>query len=105
MMRRWWSGMKSSWHYSFSLLWLMVIALQWLTYTEPIWLKATTAAVLLTLAAAGVIEILLPVKRGYRLILEVCAMLYFVYRVILRYELYVPDPGCLRCATVCLTSP
>ncbi|WP_379145313.1 transglutaminase family protein [Paenibacillus sp. sgz500992] len=92
MMRRWWSGMKSSWHYSFSLLWLMVIALQWLTYTEPFWLKATTAAVLLTLAAAGVIEILLPVKRGYRLILEVCAMLYFVYRVILRYELYVPDP-------------
>ncbi|CAH1207311.1 hypothetical protein PAECIP111892_02845 [Paenibacillus auburnensis] len=91
-MSRWWNGIKSSWHHSFSLLWLVLIALQWVSFTEPFWLETTTSAVLLTLAAVAVIEILLPVKWGYRLVLEALAMLYVVYRLILYNRIYVPDP-------------
>lgn len=91
-MRHWWNGIKASWHNSFSLLWLMVIALQWLSYTEPHWLKETTAAVLLTLMAVAVIEILFPVKLIIRLLVEAAATLYLVYRVLLHYGSYSPDP-------------
>ncbi|UQZ35592.1 transglutaminase [Paenibacillus sp. PK3_47] len=91
-MRHWWNGIKSSWHSSFSLLWLMVIALQWLSFTEPQWLKETTASVLLTLTAVAVIEILFPVKVIYRLLLEAVATLYIVYRVLLYYGTYTPNP-------------
>lgn len=92
MMRRWFEVIKTSWHTSFSLLWLMIIAAQWISYTEPFWLKQTTAAVLLTLTAVAVIEILLPVRRGLRLLLEAVANLYLFYRIILAYGVYVPDP-------------
>ncbi|MHA6531335.1 DUF4129 domain-containing transglutaminase family protein [Paenibacillus sp. BAC0078] len=91
-MTRWWNGIKSSWHRSFGLLWLMVIALQWVSYTEPFWLEETTAAVLLTLAVAAVIEILLPVKMIYRLLLEAAAAVYLTYRMVLHYGGYVPNP-------------
>lgn len=91
-MIRWWNGIKSSWHRSFGLLWLMVIALQWVSYTEPYWLEETTAAVLLTLAVAAVIEILLPLKMIYRLLLEAAAAVYLTYRMLLHYGGYVPNP-------------
>ncbi|MCE3199661.1 DUF4129 domain-containing transglutaminase family protein [Paenibacillus sonchi] len=91
-MIRWWNGIKSSWHHSFSLLWLMIIARQWVSYTEPYWLEVTTAAVLLTLTFAAVIEILIPVKMIYRLLLEAVAGVYLTYRMILHYGTYVPDP-------------
>ncbi|OKP96047.1 transglutaminase domain-containing protein [Paenibacillus sp. P46E] len=91
-MIRWWNGIKSSWHHSFSLLWLMVIALQWVSYTETFWLEVTTASVLMALAAAVVIEILVPVKVVYRLLLEAAAAVYLTYRMILHYGTYVPDP-------------
>lgn len=91
-MSRWWNGIKSSWHHSFSLLWLVLIALQWVSFTEPFWLRTTTSAVLLTLVTVAVIEILLPVRWGYRLLLEAVAVLYVIYRLILRNGIYVPDP-------------
>lgn len=91
-MKHWLNGIKSSWHHAFTLLWLMIIALQWMSYTEPFWLEETTAAVLLTLAAVAVIEIIFPVKWVYRFLLEGAAAVYLVYRVILHYGEYVPNP-------------
>lgn len=91
-MNRWWNSIKSSWHHSFSLLWLVVIGLQWVSFTEPFWLQATTEVVLVTLAAVAVIEILLPVKWGIRLLLEAAAVLYVTYRLILNKGIYTPDP-------------
>ncbi|MBY0010881.1 DUF4129 domain-containing transglutaminase family protein [Paenibacillus typhae] len=91
-MSRWWNGIKSSWHHSFSLLWLMLIGLQWVSFTEPFWLQATTEVVLLSLAAVAVIEILLPVKWGLRLLLEAAVVLYITYRLILNKGIHVPDP-------------
>ncbi|WNS46768.1 transglutaminase domain-containing protein [Paenibacillus sp. MMS20-IR301] len=91
-MKHWLHSVKSSWHHALTLLWLMIIALQWLSYTEPLWLEETTAAVLLTLAAVAVIEIILPLKWIYRMLLEGAAVIYIVYRTILHYGVYVPSP-------------
>ncbi|MNB80717.1 Protein-glutamine gamma-glutamyltransferase [compost metagenome] len=91
-MNRWWNGIKSSWHHSFSLLWLALIGLQWVSFTEPFWLQATTEVVLLALVTVAAIEILLPVKWGVRLLLEAAAILYITYRQILNKGIYIPDP-------------
>lgn len=91
-MKHWMNGVKSSWHHALTLLWLMIIALQWLSYTEPFWLEETTAAVLLTLVAVALIEIIVPVKWIYRLMLEGVATVYLVYRILLHYGEYVPNP-------------
>ncbi|AIQ11984.1 transglutaminase TgpA family protein [Paenibacillus durus] len=92
-MRNWWNLMKSSWHRSFGLLWMIIIALQWLSFTEPIWLQQTSTAVLITLAAVAVIEILLPISILYRIMIEAAAVLYIVYRTIQYYGLYIPYPA------------
>ncbi|WP_239004797.1 transglutaminase-like domain-containing protein [Paenibacillus tepidiphilus] len=84
--------LKSSWYRAFSLLFLMVFALQWISYTEPFWLQVTTASVLFTLTAVAVIEIAVPLRWGYRLVLEAAAALLIVYRMILHYGVYIPDP-------------
>jgi transglutaminase-like putative cysteine protease len=91
-MKHWLNGVRSSWHHSLALLWLMIIALQWISYTEPFWLEETTATVLTTLAVVALIEIILPVKWVYRLLLEGAAAIYLVYRAILHYGVYIPDP-------------
>lgn len=91
-MKHWLNGIKSSWHHSFSLLWLMIIAVQWISYTEELWLKPTTAAVLLSLAAVAVMEMIIAVKWIYRLLLEAAVVLYILYRTILHFGIYVPDP-------------
>ncbi|QWU17650.1 protein of unknown function [Paenibacillus sophorae] len=92
-MKNWWNLMKSSWHRSFGLLWMVIIALQWLSFTDPIWLQQTSTAVLITLAAAAVIEILLPISILYRIMIEAATVLYIVYRTIQYYGLYIPFPS------------
>ncbi|SET90115.1 DUF3488 and transglutaminase-like domain-containing protein [Paenibacillus sp. NFR01] len=92
MIANWWSKLKSSWYRSFSLLWLLIIALQWVSYTKPFWLDETTAAVLLTLAAVAVLEILLPLSWTARVIVEAAVAVYLTYRSVIHYGAYVPDP-------------
>ncbi|MDT3424901.1 transglutaminase-like putative cysteine protease [Paenibacillus forsythiae] len=94
-MKNWWTFMKSSWHRSFGLLWMIIIALQWLSFTEPIWLQQTSAAVLISLSAVAVIEILLPISILYRLMIEAAAVLYIVYRTIQYYGPYIPYPSAM----------
>ncbi|NJJ39999.1 DUF3488 and DUF4129 domain-containing transglutaminase family protein [Paenibacillus apii] len=89
-MKNWWSLLKSSWHHTLSLLWILIIALQWLSFTEPIWLQQTSAAVLISLAVTAAIEILLPFRILYRILLEAAAVLYTVYRTIQYYGLNIP---------------
>ncbi|MBT2288769.1 transglutaminase [Paenibacillus albidus] len=91
-MRSWWHLLKSSWHRSASLLWIMIIALQWLSYTTPIWLEETTASVLLALAAVAVIEILFPIKWFLRLLLQAVAVSLVVYRTLGQQGVYMSDP-------------
>jgi hypothetical protein len=90
-MKNWLNLLKSSWHYAFSLLWLMIIAMQWLAYTEPVWLQETTASVLIILTAVAIIEILIPVQWIYRIAIEACAAFYLLYRTLDYYEIYTAD--------------
>lgn len=91
-MKHWKNAVKSSWHHALTLLWLVIIALQWVSYTVPFWLEETTAVVLLTLVTVALIEIIIPVKWIYRLMLEGVAIGYLVYRILLHYGEYVPNP-------------
>ncbi|NUU60530.1 DUF4129 domain-containing transglutaminase family protein [Paenibacillus agri] len=90
-MKSWLNLLKSNWHYAFSLLWATIIALQWLSYTDPVWLRETTASVLIVLVAVAIIEILLPIQRVYRLLIEACAVLYLLYRTLLHFGIYDTD--------------
>lgn len=92
-MSSWWNLLKASWHRSFTLLWLFIIALQWLSFTDPFWLQQTSTAVLVSLTAAAVIEIMLPVAFGYRAVLEAASILYIVYRTLHYYGLYLSYPS------------
>ncbi|KGE18675.1 DUF4129 domain-containing transglutaminase family protein [Paenibacillus wynnii] len=91
-MSNWWTQQKSSWHHSLRLLWIMIIALQWISYTEPLWYRETTSSVLLALTAAIIIEILIPVRSLYRILVEAAVIIYIVFRTIKYYGLYTPDP-------------
>ncbi|OMD67247.1 transglutaminase [Paenibacillus odorifer] len=91
-MRNWWNQMKFSWHRSLGLLWLLIIAHQWVSYTEPIWLRQTTAVVWAALITITVIEIIIPVKVQIRLFIEAAAIIYIVYRILINYGIYVADP-------------
>jgi len=91
-MRTWWNQIKFSWHRSVGLFWLLIIAQQWISYTEPIWLNQTTASVWAALLTITIIEIFIPVKVQFRLIIEAVAIIYIVYRNITNYGIYVPDP-------------
>ncbi|MDQ0192031.1 DUF4129 domain-containing transglutaminase family protein [Paenibacillus wynnii] len=91
-MSKWLTLQKSSWHHSLRLLWIMIIVLQWISYTEPIWYRETTSSVLLALAAAAIIEILIPARSLYRVLVEAAAIIYIVFLTIKYYGLYTPDP-------------
>lgn len=95
-MKHWKNAVKSSWHHALTLLWLVIIALQWVSYTVPFWLEETTAVVLLTLVTVALIEIIIPVKWIYRLMLEGVAIGYLVYRILLHYGNMFRIPGRLH---------
>lgn len=91
-MRTWWNHIKGSWHHSLSLLWLLIIARQWISYTEPIWFNQTTVSVWAAVLAVTIIEIIIPVRVQIRLVMEAAAIIYVVYRTLVKYGIYVADP-------------
>lgn len=91
-MKHWLHTIKSSWYHGLTMLWLIIIALQWVSYTAPFWLEETTVAVAITLVTVAAIEIILPFKWIYRILLEGAAVIYIVYDIIVNYGVYIPDP-------------
>ncbi len=91
-MKNWRNQIVASWHHSMSMLWLLIIAMQWISYTEPVWLNQTTTSVWIVLVTVSIIEIIFPIKLQFRLILEFIAIFYLVYRTLINYGVYVPDP-------------
>ncbi|OAB43056.1 transglutaminase TgpA family protein [Paenibacillus antarcticus] len=82
--------LKYDWLTSVSFLWIWIVAQQWLTYTEPFWFKETTSLVGRTLIIVVLIEVLLPVKRIYRILLE-CGIILLVLRyTLIEYDVYKP---------------
>ncbi|WP_411343253.1 DUF3488 and DUF4129 domain-containing transglutaminase family protein [Paenibacillus sp. WLX1005] len=78
-MRKWWSGISSSWYYSLCLLWVLIIAYQWIQYADSIWYTETTMLVLGTMLAVAITDIILPVSAWYRLLVKLVAVIAVVY--------------------------
>ncbi|HEY2494825.1 MAG TPA: transglutaminase domain-containing protein [Paenibacillus sp.] len=77
----------------FSYIWIGIVALQWLTYTESIWYSETTALVGRILLLIAVIEILLPLRLFYRIVIEGIMMLIVTRSTLISYSEYVPSTG------------
>lgn len=94
-MKKWWNGISRSWYYSLSLLWVFIIALQWINYADGVWYQETTPLVLATMAVVAIIDILIPLKIIYRLIIKLVAVLGTVYYVLNHYGFYSWQEGSL----------
>ncbi len=86
--------LKYDWLTSLSFIWIWIVAQQWLSYTEPIWFKETTSLVGRTIVMIVIIEVLLPVKRVYRILLELGTILLVLRYTLIEYDVYSPtDDG------------
>ncbi|MDQ1235096.1 hypothetical protein QE450_002594 [Paenibacillus sp. SORGH_AS306] len=94
-MKKWWNGISRSWYYSLSLVWVFIIALQWINYADGVWYQETTPLVLATMAVVAIIDILIPLKIIYRLIIKLFAVLGTVYYVLDHYGFYSWQEGSL----------
>ncbi|MHA0855728.1 transglutaminase family protein [Paenibacillus sp. CMAA1364] len=83
--------MKYDWVTISSYIWIWIVARQWLSYTEPIWLEQTTLLVERTVIMLVIIEMLLPIKRVYRMLLESVLGIVLLRYTLIEYGLYVPS--------------
>jgi transglutaminase-like putative cysteine protease len=65
--------------------------MQWISFMDFTWYEETKSIVLLGITFAAAVEMLLPFKRVYRLVLECAAVLYIIHRELVRYWVYMPS--------------
>ncbi|MDO7905512.1 transglutaminase domain-containing protein [Paenibacillus sp. JX-17] len=85
---KWLRAMRSSWHHAFAVLWIMVIAVQWISFGSSIWYDETSSLVLGTLTVLAVIEILIPFRSIWKLLLKAAAVFYMLFRTLHTYAIY-----------------
>ncbi|GIO34106.1 MULTISPECIES: transglutaminase TgpA family protein [Paenibacillus] len=90
-MSAWLSYVKHSFFYSLSVFWIWIMGLQWISFMDFTWYEETKSIVWLTITFVALAEMLLPVKRIYRLFLEAVVIIYIVYRELVRYWVYTPS--------------
>lgn len=78
------------WYSSFSVLWLLIIALQWIKYGDEIWYKETSVLILATIGIVAVCELLLPKYTKWKWIVKAIAVLIAWLIISNRYDIYVP---------------
>lgn len=81
---------KYDWLTSLSFLWIWIVAKQWISYTEPMLFEETTSLVSRTIVIIIIIEVLLPLKRVYRYILESAMILLTLGYTLIEYKVYIP---------------
>ncbi|OAB34015.1 DUF4129 domain-containing transglutaminase family protein [Paenibacillus glacialis] len=82
---------KYDWLSALSFIWIWIVTQQWLSYTEPVWFKETTSLVGRTVIIIVIIEVLLPFKRIYRILLE-CGIIFLMLRyTLIEYDVYNPS--------------
>jgi hypothetical protein len=84
------SLLKYDWLASVSFLWIWIVAKQWLSFTEPVWYEETTSLVLRTIIIIALVEVLLPLKRVYRILAECALIILLLRRTLIEYGLYTP---------------
>ncbi|AOZ91775.1 DUF4129 domain-containing transglutaminase family protein [Paenibacillus crassostreae] len=86
--------LKHLWRYdwlaSFTFLWIWIVVKQWLSFTEPVWFEETTLLVERTVIIIAIIEILLPLKRVYRILIECTLILLLLYRTLIEFAVFSP---------------
>ncbi|MCJ8011473.1 DUF3488 and transglutaminase-like domain-containing protein [Paenibacillus sp. KQZ6P-2] len=90
-MKAWNSYLRNSFFYSLSLVWIWIMGLQWISFMDFTWYTETKSIVLISMTVVVVVEMLLPAKRMYRLILEGAAILYIIHRELVKYWVYMPS--------------
>ncbi|CAM2834453.1 transglutaminase domain-containing protein [Paenibacillus sediminis] len=85
---------RFSWFRVLSLVWMMIFALQWVHYTESFFFDETTRLIYFTLIAVVLIEAILPIRRLYRVFIEMIALSVITYKTLVFYDIYTPvDPS------------
>ncbi|MBE9915540.1 DUF4129 domain-containing protein [Paenibacillus donghaensis] len=90
-MKTWFSYFRNSLFYSLSIFWIWIMGLQWISFMDFTWYEETKAIALFVITLVTVCEIVLPIKRVYRMILEGAAVFYIIYRELLNYWVYTPS--------------
>lgn len=90
-MKAWSLGLKNSLFYSLSLLWIWIMGAQWISFMNYTWYDETEAIVKISMAVVIFAEVLLPVKRAYKLVLEAIAIMYIIHRELVAYWVYMPS--------------
>ncbi|MGN7357831.1 transglutaminase TgpA family protein [Paenibacillus sp. SAF-054] len=90
-MRTWILNVRNSLFYSLSLLWIWIMGIQWISFMDYTWYEETTSIVLISMTVVILVEMLLPVKRAYRLVLEGAVILYVIHRELVKYWVYMPS--------------
>lgn len=90
-MKSWMQKFSMSFFYILSLLWIWLILLQWVSYTEPILYEETTASIIAALAITAIIESMVIIKRGFRMLIQLPLIIYTVYRILEKYGIPVPS--------------
>ncbi len=90
-MSDWLSFAKKSLFYSLSMFWIWIIGQQWIFFMDFTWFEETKSIVWLTITFVAVAEMLLPIKRIYRVVLEAVVILYIIHRELVRYWVYTPS--------------
>ncbi|WP_438346925.1 DUF4129 domain-containing transglutaminase family protein [Paenibacillus sp. FA6] len=83
--------LKYDWLAAFSFLWIWIVARQWLSFTEPVWYEETTSLVGRTVLIIIIIEVLLPLKRVYRIVAECALIILLLRHTLIEYGLYMPN--------------
>ena len=82
MMKLWLDKLSTTFFSTLTMLWIWIMGMQWVSFTETIWLSETTAIVIAALTITAVTEALLPIKQGYRVVLQFLSILYCVYSLL-----------------------
>ncbi|WP_411553248.1 DUF4129 domain-containing transglutaminase family protein [Paenibacillus lautus] len=82
MMKLWLDKLSTTFFSTLTMLWIWIMGMQWVSFTETIWLSETTAIVIAALTITAVTEALLPIKQGYRVVLQFLLILYCVYSLL-----------------------
>ncbi|GAF06968.1 hypothetical protein [Paenibacillus pini] len=90
-MKKWFHSLSNSLFRSLSLLWIWIIFLQWISYMEPIWYQETNSMVLISITLIAIMEMILPFKYGYRILIEALMVLYIIHKQLVNYWIYMPS--------------
>ena len=93
MMKLWLDKLSTTFFSTLTMLWIWIIGMQWVSFTETIWLSETTAIVIAALTITAVTEALLPIKQGYRVLIQFILILYCVYSLLKTHGNPVPVLG------------